>query len=288
VVAFDTLAAGTFRILKPHGLPCVLDQTIAHPRWSLREEQREHEAFPGWQEPVRTNVDGLDEQDEEEAQADLILCGSEFCADTLASEGVPRTKLAVVPYGADTTRFRPQPSPRPPNGPLRLLFVGGLVLRKGIQYLLEAAARLGPSRVQVIAIGQRGISEKVLQKYTGLLDSRGFQLHEEMAAAYNTADLYVFPSLVEGSSLSAYEAMASGLPMITTPNAGTVVRDGIEGFIVAPRKSDAIADAVERLADPALRADMGRAARRRAESMGDWKHYGQRLVSALSRLEQKG
>ena len=120
-----------------------------------------------------------------------------------------------------------------------------------------------------------------------MLDSRGFQLHEDVPNAYSAADVYVFPSLVEGSSLSVYEAMASGLPIITTVNAGTLVRDGIEGFIVPPRNSDAIADAVERLANPALRAEMGRAARRRAESIGDWHHYGQRLVAALSAVEGK-
>ncbi|HVP67213.1 MAG TPA: glycosyltransferase family 4 protein [Anaeromyxobacteraceae bacterium] len=214
--------------------------------------------------------------------ADLILCGSRFCADTVKEEGVSEGKLAVVEYGAETTQFVPNLRPRPDDGQVRLLFVGTLSLRKGLHYLLGAARRLMHMGVTVTAVGARRVRSEALGRYAGILMPIGFRLHEQMPAVYREHDIYVFPSLVEGSSLSIYEALASGLPVITTPNAGSIVRDGVEGLIVPPRNLDALTSAIERLAaDRDLRITMGRAARERALSYGDWSHYGERLARTL-------
>jgi glycosyltransferase involved in cell wall biosynthesis len=286
VLAFNTFAAPIFRTLGRHGLPCVLDQTIAHARWAVREQLRETETFPEWgPQPLPTTAE-CDAADEELHRATLILCGSEFCAQTLVGEGVPGNKIAVVPYGTDTVKFAPAERPRASNGPLRALFVGGLLLRKGIHYLLAAAKRLGPSQVTVTALGTRCVSAKALARYEDVLSPRGFRLHADMPDAYREADVYVFPSLVEGSTLSVYEALASGLPVITTPNAGSIVRDGVEGIIVPPRDPDAIADALDRLRDTELRASMSRAARVRALEFGDWRQYGPRLAAAMYPITQ--
>ena len=76
------------------------------------------------------------------------------------------------------------------------------------------------------------------------------------------ADVFVFPSLFEGSAVVTYEALACGLPSVVTPDAGSVVRDGIEGFVVPPRDVDDLAAAMEQLGnDPELRARMAAAAR---------------------------
>ena len=63
------------------------------------------------------------------------------------------------------------------------------------------------------------------------------------------ADVFVFPSLFEGSAVVTYEALACGLPSVVTPNAGSVVRDGLEGFVVPPRDVEALAARMEQLGD---------------------------------------
>ena len=98
---------------------------------------------------------------------------------------------------------------------------------------------------------------------------------------YSWADVFVLPSICEGSATVCYEALAHGLPVITTPNSGSVVRDGLEGFIVPIRDADAIADRLVRLtrSDGLLDA-MSRNARARAMEFTVEK-YGERLVKAL-------
>lgn len=286
LMAFNSNAVAAFRRLEGRGLPCILDQTIAHRRWRDRVGSEELAAFPGWAVPMHAQPTPrywVSEAEEEVARADVILCGSEFCASTMITAGVPRDKLAIVEYGADTERFSPATDPgRTKGSGTRLLFVGALVLRKGVPYLLEAVKRLQPLQPRLTLAGIVGVQQEKLRAYSACIDVRGAVLHADMPELYRSHDVYVFPSLVEGSSLSIYEALASGLPVITTPNSGSIVRDGIEGIIVPPRDAEALAAAIERLAtNPELRTEMGRAARRRATEYGDWKHYGERLASTI-------
>src|SRR5262249_3767339 len=113
--------------------------------------------------------------------------------------------------------------------------------------------------------------------------------HAEVPARMAAADVFVFPSLFEGSAVVTYEALACGLPSIVTPNAGAVVRDGVEGFVVPPRDVAALADRMERLgSDLQLRATCAAAARARALEF-DWPRYHAVLAHAIAQtLGQAG
>jgi glycosyltransferase involved in cell wall biosynthesis len=103
----------------------------------------------------------------------------------------------------------------------------------------------------------------------------------EIHVQFEWADVFLLPTLCEGSATVCYEALANGLPVITTPNAGSVVRDGIDGFIVPVRDAAAIADRIELLADnDDLWAAMSANALVRAEQY-TLEKYGERLVDAL-------
>jgi glycosyltransferase involved in cell wall biosynthesis len=105
-------------------------------------------------------------------------------------------------------------------------------------------------------------------------------------AVYQQADVFTFPTIEEGSALVTYEALACGLPVVTTPNAGSVVRDGVEGLLVPIRNVEALAAALECLrADERLRREMGRAARARAEEF-TWDGYGETLARVLRQATQ--
>jgi starch synthase len=93
----------------------------------------------------------------------------------------------------------------------------------------------------------------------------------------------VLPSLHEGSALVTYEALASGLPVIATPQTGSVVRDGVEGFLVPAGQIEPLAERLLQLfRDSGLRLEMGARARRRAEEFS-WAVYGERLGAAVRR-----
>ena len=108
-----------------------------------------------------------------------------------------------------------------------------------------------------------------------------------MAAEYEWADVFLLPSICEGSATAVYEALAAGLPVVCTENAGSVVRDGIDGFIVPIRDGTAIAKAITTLADNVgMRAAMSESAVARAADF-TVDRYGKRLLSALSSLTEQ-
>jgi len=124
----------------------------------------------------------------------------------------------------------------------------------------------------------------MLNRYRHLPGVRWVGYVDDPVATYQQADLFVFPTVEEGSALVTYEALACGLPVVTTPNAGSVVRDGVEGLIVPIRDVDALAAAMERLrADEQLRREMGKAARARAE-MFTWERHENALARVYTHL----
>ncbi len=117
-----------------------------------------------------------------------------------------------------------------------------------------------------------------------MVEPLGRVSHSEMPALMAAADVFVFPSLFEGSAVVTYEALACGLPSVVTPNAGSVVRDGIDGFVVGPRDVEALAATMERLGnDRELRARMASAARARALTF-DWPRYHASLIAVVKEL----
>jgi glycosyltransferase involved in cell wall biosynthesis len=167
------------------------------------------------------------------------------------------------------------------NG-LRLLFVGQIGQRKGISYLLEAARRTAAQGDSLTLVGQIQGSGRALVPYRDGFRHVPHVPRVELREIYRQADVFVFPTLVEGMGIVVLEAMASGLPVITTPNGpGDIVRDGVDGFLVPPRDVDAIVERLERLrADPQLRQEMARNARIRAQEF-TWDAYRKKTVVAL-------
>ena len=99
---------------------------------------------------------------------------------------------------------------------------------------------------------------------------------------FEWADVFCLPTLSEGSATVTYEALASGVPVICTPNAGSVVREGIDGFLVPIRDAEGIAERLASLeANRQMLAEMANSARQRANEYS-WQSYGERLVRALS------
>lgn len=263
VYAYNGAALEIFRAARDRGLRTVLDQTAAPWRWNARLLREEAERWPGWEDrPSEIDQSGrlADREEAEWALADRIVCGSAFAADALAEQGGPAECCAIVPYAGYLTGLASASGPRPVrrDGKLRVLFVGTLQLRKGIPYLLEARRRLRNEGVTFRLVGPSLLSESAMRELRREMEVVGPVPRSEIAAHYAWADVFVLPTLSEGSANVVYEAMAAGLPVITTPNAGSVIRDGEDGLLVPIRDAGALAGAIERLAmDHGLWEGMG-------------------------------
>jgi glycosyltransferase involved in cell wall biosynthesis len=248
-------------------------------RW-VREERA---LFPGIEEPLPpAQIRAGNERDALKYElSDLILVPSEFVRRSVLGLGADPRRIATVPYGLAERWFGRLSQPVPG----RVLFVGSVGLRKGNHYLAAATRILERRRVacDVRVVGPycpKAISHPAFHGPTYVGQVPRSRVMDE----FRRADVFVLPTLCEGMATAHLEAMACGVPVITTPNCGSVVRDGVDGFIVPIRDATAIADKVELLlADRPLRECMGRSARERAREF-TWERYGERLLDALATL----
>jgi len=232
------------------GRRLLLEQTIAPKPLVTQILKEETERWPGWEPGTcPRSLEILNERERQEWElADMILSPSHFVLDALAKMGVPSRKCRLVPYAVSLERF---PLPAAHTGhhrELRVLFVGAVELRKGAIYLLEALRRLRSTSIHTKLAGGIALENSRIRQYERWAEFLGPVSRGEMHDLYRWADVFVFPSICEGSAIVTYEALANGIPVITTPNAGSVVRDGIDGLIVPIRNVEALAAAMERLA----------------------------------------
>ncbi len=213
-------------------------------------------------------------------RADLILCPSNFVRDSMVQNGISSEKCFVIPFGVDTSIFKPRKSlPAKP----RFISVGAICLRKGHQYLFRAweIARRALPDAELICIGpDKSDFRKEKPKWEKKFTQISYLPRPELAKILQTCTAFVFPSQEEGFARVQIEALASGLPLIGTHESGatTVVRDGIEGIIVPGRDPEKIAEAMIRLAqDKDLNVRMSQAALATTVS-NTWQAYGDRLL----------
>lgn len=210
--------------------------------------------------------------------SDLILVPSLYCKETALRMGVDPAKLKIVPYGIHENYLKS--SPKPQVG--KILFVGEVSLRKGIQYLAEASKILKSysNKYSFIAAGKLYVdSENPLFQNIKFL---GHIPRNEIIKEFLTADIFVLPSLAEGMALVHLEAMSCGIPVITTPNCGSVVEDGKEGFIVPTQSPEVLAAKIKELVENRdLRDQMSNASLKKAK-MYTWKNYSENLLKSLN------
>ena len=224
---------------------------------------------------------------------DRILAVAESSAnDTSKSFKIPRENFRVVYNGIDTTLFHTNgSSPKRPNS---LIVVGGYSPIKGLTHLLKAMTLVKNDmdlKLTIIGGPPDGKYSSGLVSEYGLQDSVTFTgriSHEELVKQYGASQVAVVPSLYEGFGFPAGEAMACGLPVISS-SAGAlpevVGRDGEAGVLVPPADPEALAAALKRvMADEEMRRRMGAAARKRVETLFTWEQAGKRTVEVYEEL----
>jgi glycosyltransferase involved in cell wall biosynthesis len=181
-----------------------------------------------------------------------------------------------------TTRLSTFDSSRP----LRVLFLGQVILRKGIQYLMEAARSLQNEPIHFDVVGPIGLSEAAVQSAPGNMTFHGAISRDKAPKFFMNADLFVLPTLSDGFAITQIEAMSYGLPVITTPNCGAVVSDGVDGLILAARDATGLTAAIRSFLDePERLSGMREAAKFKAAQFG-FEHLARNLTLIEERLVQ--
>ena len=235
----------TARKAKALGYTIFLYGATPDPRYLMEQIRTEREAFG--------LKDGADDKDRSRmvarwtaslALTDHLLAVSEFSKDTYVTYGFPQERVSVNPLGVALQRF--PLTPPPTDSCFTYLFVGhvngttGIV--KGLQYLLPAWSELRLKNARLLVCGKIGAEgREVIRRYEGRLHNVEFTGQvSDPAEYYRKAAVFVLPSVAEGMAKVTIEAMATGRPVIVTPNCGAVARDGVDGFYVPARDVEAL------------------------------------------------
>lgn len=277
--------AQTLGRARQHGWTTVLHGAEAHPRANaaILESERKRwgveNSHPGWSARL------LQLYEESLEAADYLVALSEFSAGTYAERGFPSSRVFVNPSGVDLETFTPVDRS---STKTTFLFVGNMSLLKGVQYLWDAWQKADLTEARLLMCGDVG---RDLAEIKGSLADRTPNIHflgeRSPLELYRSADVFVFPSLSEGMAKVTLEAMAAGLPVITTPNSGSVVRDGLDGILVPPADEESLAEAMRTLdKDPVLRRRMGDQARMRASAF-TWERYSREVATIAENILER-
>jgi glycosyltransferase involved in cell wall biosynthesis len=219
--------------------------------------------------------------------ADAITVPSEAAKKSFLKLGVAASKVHVIPYGVRLDQFTKIADP--PTDSFEVLFVGGVNLRKGIPYLLQAFAEVRHPKKRLTIIGSPGpeIAGVVAKLPTDDVRFLGSLPQSQLVQHMSRSHVLVLPSVEDGFGLVMPQAMACGCPILASTGTGAtdLYTDGVEGFIVPIRNPEALQARLQQLADdPVLQAQMGAAALERVKSLGGWHHYGERWESLLKQV----
>lgn len=227
------------------------------------------------------------------------------CSDLVAVSPVSMAhatgRARVVPPGVDTDLFSPpvETTAREP----RVLYVGRVERTsrwKGLRVLVDSLPRLRETvpdvRLDIVGDGDDVTALRARAAERGvadLIDWHGHVQHHDLPRFYQRAAVTVLPSLTESESfgMTLVEAMASGCPVVGSAVGGIpfVVRDGVDGVLVAPGDPVALADAVaDIVTDPARAAALGAAGRESARTRWDWSHQRENTVRVLEGVALAG
>jgi glycosyltransferase involved in cell wall biosynthesis len=182
------------------------------------------------------------------AVADMVVVNSDWSREALILEGVSPDKIVLVPLAYEGSRKLTSNATCRREGPLRALFLGQAILRKGIAELIEAAGQLTHGDVQIHVVGAASPSIAARMQNVSNLVWHGPQPHSKVEAFYRESDVFIFPTHSDGFGLTQLEAIANGLPIIASTHCGPVVRDGQNGILLEEVSASELASVLSCLA----------------------------------------
>jgi glycosyltransferase involved in cell wall biosynthesis len=272
------------------GASVIGEPVNSHPEFVQRLLREEHERLGLPDTVVRALNRGQAQTIEESSQCDFLVTPSTFVARSYSERGFPEQRIRVIPWGTDLEQF--SPGQRKNDGVFRVLCVAQVSTRKGHIDLINACRLLNAPDLQLVFIGSmtpemRGVLSSLSERF----EYRGAVPHSELVHEFRQADVVALPSIEDGFSYVPLEAMACGVPVIVSENAGAseLVQEGRTGFVVPIRSPEAICRALELLyREPERRRAMGMAASESMRRSHGWENYAERLVASYVELVKIG
>lgn len=282
-VGWSSFALRSMRVAKTWGARTVIERGSSHMLYQRRILSEEFARF-GITLPIDVKVEEKALREYEEA--DYISIPSSYVRDTFLEFGIPQAKLIQVPYGVNLEQFTAAPKP---DDVFRVLFCGGLTIRKGVHYLLQAFSELRLKNAELLLVGT--LSDEIVPFLARYRADNIVHEHpvpfDQLPKIYSRASVFCLPSLEEGLALVQAQAMACGLPVICSENTGgrDIVRDGIDGYVVPIRDVNALKERILYFFDnPAKCAELGASARERVRSGFSWADYGENMIASYRRI----
>ncbi|MGB8353047.1 MAG: glycosyltransferase [Chthoniobacteraceae bacterium] len=285
VHCYEDGAVETFREAARHGIRCSYELPIAYWKTVHAILDEEAQRLPAWEPTLfstRDSTKKLERKTEEINLADVVICPSRFVHDSLPEEIRSTKKCVVANFGSPACLPDARHVHARAGKKLRVLFAGAMSQRKGLADLFEAMKLLDRTDVELVVMGSPVLPMDFYRQQFSNFIHEPPRPHGAVMQLMQTCDLLALPSLVEGRALVQQEALACGLPLIVTANAGgaDLVEEGETGFLVPVRAPGKIAEKIGWYADhrdslPALRD----AARRKAAEY-TWEAYAETIISA--------
>jgi len=287
VYCYEDCALHTFQAAGALGLTRFYDLPIAYWETARRLLDEEIARWPAWEPTLVGTCDSsakLARKTEELAYADVVLTPSRFVYDSLPAEARAQKACYVVEFGSPDIPAAQKLPEADPARPLRILFAGSLTQRKGLADLFAAVKTLKRSDVELIVMGSPIAPLEFYQHQA----PAGFRYeaprpHADVLALMRTCDVFALPSIVEGRALVQQEALACGLPLLVTPNAGgeDLIEEGQTGFLVPIRSPEMLAEKIAWFAEhrDALPQMRRNAMAKAAEYT--WEQYGNRIADIV-------
>lgn len=286
---FQGSCRATLEAARNAGKTAICELATAHvvqAKKILTEEQLLH---PDWADSIDNLYfpSAYERRLEEEPQvADWVIAASRFTSWTLTESGIPKSKIKLLPLGFEVDKIPFQLSGDGfSNRPLRLLFAGTITQRKGIAYLLEAMEKLHwPVEIELHFVGGIQGNGKAFASQKGKSIHHPALGQYEMFQQYQYFDALILPTVFEGFGLVIVEAMAAGLPVITTPHSmgPDVIIEEKNGWLVPIRDVGALARAISSLRGQTDDSFMAmRHAARQAALQFTWDQYAINLASMV-------
>ena len=273
---------GAIKKAKKNGMIVVVDHSIPSVKYMDKILSPEYEKYnKKFHLNIKSKFRKILERDCEEA--DYILVNSDFVKKTLVIDGYTEEKIKVIYLGVreDFIGLKQSYEIKECN-PIKMLFVGGFNFRKGAEYVLKALDILYKKELpyKLIIIGNVAeFKDEIEKHHPEHIELIGSVMYDELKNYYASSDIFLFPSLCEGSTRAGMEAMGIGLPVLVTENCGIPAYNEKNAIVVPIKDEKSIAEGVERLYySKELREKLGREASRTIEDIYNSDYYNNNLL----------
>jgi glycosyltransferase involved in cell wall biosynthesis len=283
-VGLSSCCLYSLRQARRMGAKTVLERGSSHMLYQRKILTEEYRKFGLEKEVVHPKV--VERELTEYQEADYISVPSHYVKETFIRQGIPAAKLILTPYGVDLSNFHPVPKQ---DKIFRIIHCGGLNIRKGIPYLLQAFSELRLKDAELWLIGS--ITDEIkpfLRQFASpAIVHKGPFPEQDLSKYYSQGSVFCLASIEEGLAMVQAQAMACGLPVICTTNTGgaELVREGLDGFILPIRDVDAIKEKILYFYEnPDAGHIMGESALRRVQTGFSWSDYGHKMIAAYQKI----